>query len=264
MQYTDHYNLNLPEGNDVVNPLVQDNPNYTAIDNALYANKLRVIGGASEVKTGNNHAITRSDSDIDIIRFTATSDWNSGDTMTIDGDAVTVYLPNSTSPQTGAYKINSEVLLILNGSRVTMFTFNTLTADDIEYAAGVSVKQAIDSKEHIFTQHAYTSLAAMVADLPADHIDLLNSHVEIPGGPFLGYDTYLGLGACFTELEYLPTSANDYAIVQHIIPLVNISLYTGADLFAGYHYQLTRYSNGTETIAVIHAPSDVTPVNLYY
>lgn len=122
MQYTSHYNLNLPEGADIVNPLVQDNPNYTAIDNALYANKLRVIGGASEVKTGTNHAITRSDTDIDVIRFTATSDWTAGDTMTIDGTTVSVFAPDGEALQNGAYVINSEVFAILNGSRLTLFT----------------------------------------------------------------------------------------------------------------------------------------------
>lgn len=121
MQYTDHYNLNLPEGTDIVNPLVQDNPNYTAIDGALYANKLRTVGNATEVKSGTVHAITRSDSDIDVIRFTATGDWITGDTMTVDGTPVSVYLPDGSAPLTGAYVINSEVLMIINGSRVTLY-----------------------------------------------------------------------------------------------------------------------------------------------
>lgn len=156
MQYTDHYNLNLPEGTDIVNPLVQDNPNYTAIDGALYANKLRVVGNATEVKSGTVHAITRSDSDIDVIRFTATGDWITGDTMTVDGTPVSVYLPDGSAPLTGAYIINTEVIAIINGSRVTLYGAQKLpayTASDISYdntQSGLSaadVQSAIDEVE---------------------------------------------------------------------------------------------------------------------
>lgn len=163
MQYTDHYNLNLPEGTDIVNPLVQDNPNYTAIDTALYANKLRVIGGASEVKTGTNHAITRIDSDIDAIKFTATSNWVAGDTMTIDGVTVSVFLPNGNALADNAYIINTEVFMILNGTRATVYTSNPdttaaivdfvptidsgVTAFDTIYAAKTSV---VDNLRYVY------------------------------------------------------------------------------------------------------------------
>ena len=142
MQYTTHYNLNLPEGTDIVNPLVQDNPNYSAIDTALYNNKLRVVGDATEVKSGTVHAITRSDSDIDVMRFTATGDWITGDTMTVDGNPVSVYLSDGTAPLTGAYVINTEVLAAINGSRVTLYTgagaVTSIDADDVIYDNSVS------------------------------------------------------------------------------------------------------------------------------
>lgn len=151
MQYTNHYNLNLPEGSDIVNPLVQDNPNYTAIDSALYANKVRVVGNATEVKSGTVHAITRSDADIDVMRFTSTGDWIAGDTMTVDGTPVTVYLPSGTAPLTGAYVINSEVIAALNGSRVTLYTggVSTLDADDVTYDNTSSGLTATDAQAAI-------------------------------------------------------------------------------------------------------------------
>lgn len=157
MQYTTHYNLNLPEGTDIVNPLVQDNPNYTKIDNALYANKVCTVGNAAEIKSGTVHAITRSDADIDVIRFTATGDWITGDTMTVDGSPVSVYLQDGTAPLTGAYVINTEVVAVINGSRVTLYGAQKLpgyTASDISYDNTVSgltasdVQGAIDEVNH--------------------------------------------------------------------------------------------------------------------
>ena len=137
MQYTNHYNLNLPEGSDIVNPLVQDNPNYTAIDTALYDNKVRTVGNATEIKSGTVHAITRSDSDIDVMKFTATGDWITGDTMTVDGTPVSVYLQDGTAPLTGAYVINTEVIAAISGSRVTLYGAQQLptnTASDVQDA----------------------------------------------------------------------------------------------------------------------------------
>ena len=161
MQYTTHYNLNLPEGSDVVNPLVQDNPNYSAIDTALYNNKLRVVGNATEIKSGTVHAITRSDSDIDVIRFTATGNWDTGDTMTVDGTPVSVYLPNGASPQTGAYIINSEVICAINGTRVTLYAggVSSIDASDVNYdntLSGLSANKA---------QGAIDELAGEIGDL---------------------------------------------------------------------------------------------------
>lgn len=127
MQYTDHYNFNLPEGTDIVNPLVQDNPNYTAIDNVLYANKLRVIGNATELTTGTVHALTRADQDIPVFKFVATSDYSAGDTFTVDGVSVTARIANASSIPTGAYKINSMVLCVLDG---TILNLINITGDN--------------------------------------------------------------------------------------------------------------------------------------
>ena len=155
MQYTPHYNLNLPEGSDIVNPLVQDNPNYSAIDTALYDNKVRVVGNAAEIKSGTVHAITRSDSDIDVIRFTATGDWITGDTMTVDGTPVSVYLQDGTAPLTGAYVINTEVVAVINGSRVTLYGAQKLpgyTASDISYdnsGSGLTASDVQDAVDEV-------------------------------------------------------------------------------------------------------------------
>ena len=134
MQYTPHYNLNLPEGTDIVNPLIQDNPNYTAIDTALYNNKLRVIGTATHVKTGTNHAITLGDSDINQFKFVATGDYASGDTFTVDGVTVTPRIANGTSLKNLAFVVNSIVLCILDGSLLNIINVDgNISADDVGF-----------------------------------------------------------------------------------------------------------------------------------
>lgn len=122
MQYTPNYNMTIAEGTDVVNPLTQIFPNFSEIDTQMYANKGASIGRATEVKTGTVHSITRSNVASDNICFTATGDWNAGDSMVIDGTPVSVYLSDGTAPETGAYVINSEVFLVVNGSRATLMT----------------------------------------------------------------------------------------------------------------------------------------------
>lgn len=122
MQNTSNYNLNIVEGTDLVNPPIQFNPNFQTIDSAMFANKEKTIGTASEVVTGTVHAVVRANQDADAFRFTATGAWTTGDTMTVDGTAVTVHLSDGTAPLTGAYVIGAEVLAVLNGTLVTLIT----------------------------------------------------------------------------------------------------------------------------------------------
>ena len=122
MQNTSNYNLNLVEGTDLVNPPIQFNPNFQTIDAAMFANKEKTVGTASEVVTGTVHAIVRANQDADAFRFTATGAWTTGDTMTVDGTSVNVHLSDGTAPLTGAYVIGAEVLAVLNGTLVTLIT----------------------------------------------------------------------------------------------------------------------------------------------
>ena len=149
MQYTTHFNLMLPEGTDIVNPLVQQNPNFSDIDAAMFANKQGVVGSATELTAGTVHTITRANQDSNVIRFTATSNWTAGDSMVIDSTPVSVYLSDGTTPATGAYIINTEVLAILSGSRVTLITSsNTIAASGVSFdntGTGLSATNAQDA-----------------------------------------------------------------------------------------------------------------------
>ena len=174
MQYTPHYNLNLPEGTDIVNPLVQDNPNYTAIDTALYNNKLRVVGGATHVKTGTNHAITLADSDINQFKFVATGDYATGDTFTVDGVTVTPRIADGSTIPDGAFKINSTVLCVLDGTILNLIGVNgTIDADDVDFdntGTGLSASKVgaaiveLDARVKVWTGNA--TFTAGVCNLP--------------------------------------------------------------------------------------------------
>lgn len=153
MQYTSNYNLMLPEGTDTVNLLTQMNPNTSDIDAALYANKQAVVGRATELTAGTVHAITRSNTDSPVFAFTATSNWTAGDSMSVDGTACTVYLSDGTTPATGAYIINTEVLAIINGTRVTLIgsgaSLQSVAAEDVTYDNSVSGLTASDVQNAI-------------------------------------------------------------------------------------------------------------------
>ena len=149
MQYTTNYNLITVEGTDVVNPLVQMNPNFTDIDSIMKDNADATVARATCTKTGTNHAVTTTNSDAAMQRFTATGNWETGDTMTVDGVTVSVYLPDGTAPQTGCFVINTEVIIAINGTRVTLYAAPALSqsASDISYDNTLSGLSASDVQD---------------------------------------------------------------------------------------------------------------------
>lgn len=154
MTTTTNYGYNIVEGTDIVNPLTQFNPNFTAIDGNLKGVSDKTVDTASCIKTGTLHAVTRSDTDKDIFKFTATGNWNTGDTMSVDGVSVSVFLPDGTAPQTGAYVINTEVLAIINGTRVTLFASPNIdpAASSVSYdntASGLTANNAQDAIDEV-------------------------------------------------------------------------------------------------------------------
>ena len=135
MTSTTYYNLNIVEGTDIVNPLTVDNPNYEAIDEAMHANAVAGTTIATEVANASVHALTRENPDCAVIRFIATSDWNNGDSFTVDGVPVSATLPSGRTLPDRAYVVNANVLAILTGSNLTVYVSDdkTYTATDIPY-----------------------------------------------------------------------------------------------------------------------------------
>ena len=137
MRNTTHYNLNIVEGTDIVNPLVVDNPNYEAIDEAMWNNAVAGIPLATELKGGTIHAITRSNRDASMFRFVATSDFVAGETFTVDGVQVTAYTTNSEPLATNAYRIGASVIACLVGTVLTLFVATPIAvAEDSEKLGG--------------------------------------------------------------------------------------------------------------------------------
>lgn len=126
MRKSERYGLNLVEGSDIVNPLVQDVPNYEIIDEELGKNADSSVPLATELLSGTVHALTRENPNASMFRFVATANYKSGDTFTVDGVQVTALLTTGEPLATGCYVINSNVLCCLVGTVLTMFCANSL------------------------------------------------------------------------------------------------------------------------------------------
>lgn len=122
MKNTTNYGFKQYEGSDIFNPLTVEAQNIQSIDSNMGKNRDAAVQLATEVKSGTVHAITRSTPSASVIRFVATSDWTQGDTCTVDGTQVSTLLPTGETLPGGAWKINSNVLAVLTGTLLTVFT----------------------------------------------------------------------------------------------------------------------------------------------
>lgn len=132
MKKSTNYGLNLVEGTDIVNPLVQDVPNWERVDEVMFENACNSVCLATELLSGTVHALTRENPNSAMFRFVATSNYAVGDTFTVDGVQVTALMANGTALTNRAYVINSNVLCCLVGSIMTVFTgaSGEITAND--------------------------------------------------------------------------------------------------------------------------------------
>lgn len=163
MRKSERFGLNLVEGSDIVNPLVQDVPNYEMIDEQMGKNADSSVPIATELLSGTVHALTRENPNASMFRFVATANFKTGDTFTVDGVQVTALLTTGEPLATGCYVINSNVLCCLVGTVLTMFCANSLSeihAVDSEklggqnanyYASAESVVEAINLSQNANT-----------------------------------------------------------------------------------------------------------------
>ena len=122
MTNTPNYQLKKVEGGDLFNPLTQINPNWDDIDEAMKANQEASVTNATHNKSGTLHAIVRAVAGVPVLRFTATGDFRTGDTFTVDGQNVTARLPDGTSLPDYAFRINSNIIAIQAGGVLTIVT----------------------------------------------------------------------------------------------------------------------------------------------
>lgn len=130
MRESEHFNLFLAEGSDIVNPLVQDVQNYEGIDEQMFKNQNAGVQNATELKNGTVHAITRNVPDAPFITFTATSNYTAGETFTVDGIQVSALTVGGETLPTGAYVINSQILCVLKGTLLTVYGVGSEVADN--------------------------------------------------------------------------------------------------------------------------------------
>ena len=133
MQSTTNYGWNLVEGTDLVNIPTQLNPNFSGIDQELKDVSDSAITTATCLYAGNIFALTRADSDRAVIMFTATDDFHTGDSFSIDGVVVVARKPNGHSLEDGAFLINNTVIGVLVGS-----IFNILAWADVDLSTYVT------------------------------------------------------------------------------------------------------------------------------
>ena len=150
MNQTTNYGFNVPVGSDVVNPLVQDFPNWTSLDSILRNIANTGIVTATHTKSGTIHTLSFSDTTVPMIRFQATADFNTNDTFTVNGLSVSALTVAGESLPDGAFVIGSMVLCELRDNLLTVYTSgtdaNTLQGHPASYFATDSDLQTVDDK----------------------------------------------------------------------------------------------------------------------
>lgn len=138
MSTTTYYEFNKPEGTDLVNPLVDTNPNWDALDADLHEFNERSIANCTEIVTLGVHAISRLDTTAKFLKWIATANFTAGETFTVDGLAVAASTPAGATLATGAYVTGSVVLACLNADNtaMTVFVSGTTVASDAERLGG--------------------------------------------------------------------------------------------------------------------------------
>ena len=171
-QTTANFGFNIAEGTDAVNLLTQCYPNFTSLDSILQAIKETGVTIATDTKVGTVHQLVRTDTDCNMFRFIATGNYASGDTFTVDGNAVTATAMDGTSLPAGAFVINQSVVGILNGLVLTIVGVtgaSSVAAQDVTYdntGSGLNatdVQNAIDECVAGIEQAIGTELTASLS-----------------------------------------------------------------------------------------------------
>lgn len=233
MRKSENFDLNLYEGTDIFNPLTNDVPNYEKIDAQMKKNYNLSVGKATELKTGTVHALTRENADCPMIHFTATSNFTSNDTFTVDGVQVSALLVDGSTLPTNCYIIGSEVICYLKGTLLTFFLSGSISKDSEKLGGELPVYY---SKQEDFTQlqTTVTSMNGVVEkntnDITEINESLSSSNPAIVQNMFRHYhdtkhETSINiLGAGFKQVDIpLRISGNFYII--SILPYVNGDIY---------------------------------------
>lgn len=128
---TTHYNLQKSEANDIVNGLLPANTNLDKIDTAMFNNLNSGVHNASHTKTGTVHALVRTVTTANFFKFSATDDFRTGDTFTLDGEVITARTQAYAGLPDYAFRTGSEVIAITDHGVLTIYCAgDNITVDD--------------------------------------------------------------------------------------------------------------------------------------
>ncbi len=183
MQTTTNYGLKIYEGTDLFNPLTVENVNTSDLDTIVKGVSDAAVGTATELLTGTVHALTRSDTSRNVFHFTATANFEAGETFEVDGVQVTAKTPDGQNLSTGAYVINSSVLCILDGTLLTVIVnpAKALDADKLDghdstYFATAGDLSTLDNQLGAISNKVGTGTLVVGSDC-VDGINTLNTRL---------------------------------------------------------------------------------------
>ena len=269
---TTYYGLNISEGNDPVNPLVDIFPNFEDLDSDLKDVSDAAVGTATELTTGTVHALTRSDTDRDVFLFVATSNFEAGETFTLDGVQVTALTPDGQPLATGSYVIGSVVLCALQSTLLTVYV-NPAKAKDSDkldgqhgtyYATASDVTDLGDTVTAISNKVGSAVLTTTAPDC-SGAINELNSNLTFMIKSYEGTTTAIGAGTYATiQLNYTrPSYYHPIGIMAFnsgntMLEIQEISFnadYSGLSVRVGNHTGASRDAH--PTVKVLFAKSGI-------
>lgn len=189
MTRTANYDLIVVEGNDKVNLLTQMNPNTEKIDEVMKTNENSGVHAATELLSGTIHAITRTVKTASMFKFTAVSNYTSGDTFTVDGVQVTALLTSGEALGTGAYIIGSEVLCSLKDTLLTIYTQGgTVKIAEDANKLGGNLPEYYASKSELDNVKSVAESASSLSRQNSESINDINKNISLIGSTeLLGY-----------------------------------------------------------------------------
>lgn len=136
MQQTTNFKLNLPEGSDLFAPMLDYNPNWSAIDNQMQLNRLNSMQEADCIFAGGVFQLTRKVKGASFFRFTAPADYTAGNTFTVDGEVFTAGLAgNFAALPDGAFTNGNIVVAYLDAGdakKLAIMTGSSPLPNDID------------------------------------------------------------------------------------------------------------------------------------
>lgn len=277
MQTTQNYGLNIAEGSDKYNHLTVDNPNYQIIDEQMKKNEVATIAVATEATTGTVHAIELTQADNNVFRFTATSIWHAGDSITINNEPVTALLSDGTTLGEGSYTIGAEVLCVKNGQRVTVFVQrgSVAIASDSEKLGGQLPSYyatALAAQNAQNTANAAGELAGQLDSRVTDLTGIVDAKQDAGTTNYAGDKTVIRTQGDVVHItSYQETVASLKSILQANVPATGVGVSIPAVItvsgksYPGFVYRAANSTAwGIRQYTVGQAATDAATTSLVY